>query len=86
MDIIQLSKKIKKKILVYKDIEKVELQDKSFLHKNHDGFQQGKFHVVLIITSKQLKKKTIIESNKIIYKLIEEELEKYIHSIQIKFI
>ena len=35
MDINQLSEIVKKKILENKLIEDVDLEDKSFLHKNH---------------------------------------------------
>ena len=51
MDINQLSKIVKKKILDNKLIEKVEILDKSFMHKNHSSNQAGKFHLRLIIDS-----------------------------------
>ena len=57
MDINQLSKIVKKKILDNKLIEKVEILDKSFMHKNHSSNQAGKFHLRLIIDSIELKKK-----------------------------
>ena len=57
MDINQLSKIVKKKILDNKLIEKVEILDKSFMHKNHSSNQAGKFHLRLIIDSTELKKK-----------------------------
>ena len=57
MDINQLYKIVKKKILENKHIEKVEILDKSFLHKNHSSNQAGKFHLKLIIDSSELKKK-----------------------------
>ena len=85
MDINQLSKIVKKKILENKLIEKVEILDKSFLHKNHSSNQAGKFHLKLIIDSSELKKKNKVVSNKLIYKILEEEMKLYIHSIQIVF-
>ena len=57
MDINQLSKILKKKILSYEHINKVEIEDKSFLHKNHQSNEKGKFHIVLNIESEELKKK-----------------------------
>ncbi len=85
MDINQLYKIVKKKILENKHIEKVEILDKSFLHKNHSSNQAGKFHLKLIIDSSELKKKNKVVSNKLIYKILEEEMKLYIHSIQIVF-
>ena len=85
MDINQLSKIVKKKILDNKLIEKVEILDKSFMHKNHSSNQAGKFHLRLIIDSIELKKKNKVFSNKLIYKILEEEMKLYIHSIQIVF-
>ena len=64
-------------------IEKIEIEDKSFLHKKHAGHQKGKFHLKLIINSKELKKLNRIESNKKIYKVLHEEMKEYIHSLQI---
>ena len=42
MDINQLSEIVKKKILQNKIIESVELEDKSFLHKNHKSNNPNK--------------------------------------------
>ena len=69
MDINQLSKILKKKILSYEHINKVEIEDKSFLHKNHQSNEKGKFHIVLNIESEELKKKNKIDSSRFIYKI-----------------
>ena len=86
MNINQLSKIIKKKILDNKIINNVKIEDKTFLHVNHKSNNKGKFHISLKIESEELKKKNKIESNKIIYKILEYEIKNYIHSIQILFI
>tara|TARA_Y100000817_G_C16706786_1_gene477420 strand:+ start:438 stop:698 length:261 start_codon:yes stop_codon:yes gene_type:complete len=86
MDINQLSKIVKKKILINKLIEEVEFEDKSFLHKNHKNNNTNKFHVKLKIKSKKLKNMNRIESNQIIFKLLDEEIKNYIHSLQILFL
>ena len=86
MDINQLSKIVKKKILDNKLIENVELEDKSFLHKNHKTNNQNKFHIKLKIKSKSLNNMSRVESNKFIYKLLDKEMKQYIHSLQILFI
>ena len=83
MDINDLIAIVKKKLIDQIVIEQIDIEDKSFLHKNHSGHQEGKFHLKLIITSKKLKKLNRIESNKKIYKVLNEEMRDYIHSLQI---
>ena len=86
MDINQLSTIIKKKILEHKIVKSVEVEDKSFLHKDHKSNEKGKFHIKLIIKSDELNKKTKIESNKFIFKILNKEMKLHIHSLQILFI
>ena len=83
MDINELISIVKKKLLKEIDVESLHSEDKSFLHKHHSGNQEGKFHLKLIIFSKELKKMNKIESNKKIYKILNIELKNFIHSIQI---
>ena len=86
MDINQLTKIVKKKILDNKIIEDVELEDKSFLHKNHKSDNPNKFHIKLKIKSRTLKNMSRIDSNKIIFKVLDKEMKSYIHSVQILFV
>ena len=74
-----IKNKLEKNIL----IDKLVIEDKSFLHKNHPGNQMGKFHLKIIIKSKELVLLSKIDSNKKIYKILEKEMKDYIHSIQI---
>ena len=83
MNINDLIAIVKKKLINEIKIEKIEVEDKSFLHKNHSGNQEGKFHLKLKINSKELKDLNRIESNKKIYKILDQELKEYIHSLQI---
>ncbi len=83
MDINNLIAIVKKKLNNEIIIEKIEIEDKSFLHKNHSGYKEGKFHLKLIISSEELKNLNRIESNKKIYKTLNEEMKEYIHSLQI---
>ena len=83
MDINSLIAIVKKKINTEIVIEEIKIEDKSFLHKNHEGYQKGKFHLKLTINSHQLKKLNKIESNKKIYKILNEEMRLFIHSLQI---
>ena len=86
MKISELIKIIEKKILSQDCISKVYIEDKSFLHKNHKSNENGKFHIVLSIESKELKKKNKLYSTRFIYKILDNELKNYIHSLQIKLI
>ena len=83
MKINQLIEIVKNKLNQNITCEKIEIVDKSFLHKNHKTNEKNKFHIKIIITSKYLKKKSKIQSTKEIYKLLDEELKNNIHSIQI---
>ena len=77
--IINVKKKLKKNI----NIENILIEDKTFLHKNHAGHEINKFHLKIRIESEELKKLNKIESNKKIYKILDVELKKHIHSLQI---
>ena len=77
--IINVKKKLKKNI----DIKNILIEDKTFLHKKHAGHENNKFHLKIKIVSDELKKLNKIESNKKIYKILDEELKNHIHSLQI---
>ena len=83
MNINQLIAIIKKKLEKNIHIEQLKIEDKSYLHKNHPGNQKGKFHLKISIQSNELASLNKIESNKRIYKVLDKEMEDYIHSIQI---
>ena len=83
MNIDELITNVKKKISSQIVIEKISIEDKSFLHKNHPGNQKGKFHLKLIISSSELKKMNKLDSNRKIYKILGNEIIKFIHSLQI---
>tara|TARA_B100000963_G_scaffold42043_1_gene31293 strand:- start:635 stop:895 length:261 start_codon:yes stop_codon:yes gene_type:complete len=86
MDINQLSKIVKKKILENQSIQEVYLEDKSFLHKNHKNNDPKKFHIKLKIKSDNLKKMSQVQSNRFIFKILENEMKNHIHSLQILII
>ncbi len=83
MDIDQLIAIVKKKLNNSVKIEKIIIEDKSFLHKNHKNNEKGKFHLKITIQSMELNKKKKIESNRQIHKILNEEIKTYIHSLQI---
>ena len=83
MDINDLIAIVKKKLQNQINIENIKIEDKSFLHKNHVGNQEGKFHLKISLISSELKIMNKIESNKKIYKILNEEMKDCIHSLQI---
>jgi BolA protein len=83
MNINELIAIIKNKLETKIVIQDLKIEDKSFLHKNHKGHQEGKFHLKLIINSEELAKSSKIVSTKKIYSALDMELKQHIHSIQI---
>jgi BolA protein len=83
MDINELIAIVKKKLTDQIDIKRIEIEDKSFLHKNHAGNQEGRYHLKIIMSSRELKSLSRIESNKRVYKILDKEMKEHIHSIQI---
>tara|TARA_Y100001958_G_C21073040_1_gene431864 strand:+ start:54 stop:314 length:261 start_codon:yes stop_codon:yes gene_type:complete len=74
-----VKKKLKNEII----IENIKIEDKSFLHVGHKGNDKKKFHLKILINSKELSKISRIQSNKKIFKILDQEIKKYIHSLQI---
>ena len=83
MNINELIAIVKNKLEAKIIIQDLKIEDKSFLHKNHEGHQEGKFHLKLTIKSDELAKFNKIVSTKRVYSVLSVELKKYIHSIQI---
>jgi BolA protein len=85
MNINELIAIVKNKLETEIVIQNLKIEDKSFLHKNHKGHQEGKFHLKLIINSKELANLSKIVSTKRVYSVLDLELKEHIHSIQILF-
>ena len=83
MEINKLIEIVKEKITKEITLQKINVEDKSFLHKSHKNNSPNKFHIKIIIKSDELKSKKKIDSTKIIYKILDNELKNYIHSIQL---
>ena len=83
MNINKLIAIVKKKLEDEIVIEKIDIEDKTYLHKNHSGYQDGKFHLKLKSSSIELKKLNPIDSNRRFFKILDEEVKEYIHSLQI---
>ena len=83
MNINDLTIIVKKKIEKDIKLEHIKIEDKTFLHKDHKSHDLKKFHLKLTIKSIELKKMNNIDSTRKIYSILDEELNKHIHSIQI---
>tara|TARA_B100000700_G_scaffold70443_1_gene78109 strand:+ start:1285 stop:1545 length:261 start_codon:yes stop_codon:yes gene_type:complete len=85
MNINKLITVVKTKLTSEIDIQEIKIEDKSFLHKNHKGNVEGKFHLKLFIKSNELTQLSKIVATKKIYNILSIELKEHIHSIQILF-
>ena len=83
MEINKLIKIVKEKITKEIILQEINIEDKSFLHKDHKNNSPNKFHIKITIISDELKFKKKIDSTKKIYKILESELKNHIHSIQL---
>ena len=83
MEINKLIELVKEKITKEIILQEINVEDKSFLHKDHKNNSPKKFHIKITIISDELKLKKKIDSSKRIYKVLENELKNYIHSIQL---
>ena len=83
MEINDLINTIKKKIIKNIEVENIIIEDKSFLHEKHKNFSKDKYHLKISITSKNLKSEGKLKANRIVYKILDNEIKKYIHSLQV---
>ena len=83
MEINKLIEVVKEKITKEITLQEINIEDKSFLHKSHKNYSPNKFHIKITIISDELKSQKKIDSTKRIYKILENELKSYIHSIQL---
>ena len=86
MEINKLISIVKEKLEKNIKTESLIVEDKTFLHKNHSTHKMGKYHLKLTVESTELKKFNKITATKKIYKILDNELKYYIHSIQILII
>ncbi len=77
---------LKKKICDNIDIEKIEVIDNTYLHKNHKGFQKSKYHLKLIIKSDSLRKLPKVKAHQNIMNLLKTEFDTKIHALEISII
>jgi BolA family transcriptional regulator, general stress-responsive regulator len=75
---------IKDKLNKNLSIENIEIIDNSHKHTTHKYFDKNKYHLILQIDSKYLKKMNQVEAQRKIMKILKTELQEKIHAIQIK--
>ena len=86
MKINELISILEKKLNENLAINELDIQDKSFLHKNHASFNNEKFHIKLLINSENLNSISSLQANRKIFSILKNEIHQYIHSLQIKLI
>ena len=64
MELNNLIKNIKTKLLASSFVEKVIIEDKTYLHIKHLSHDKNKFHLKLTISSKELKKMSKLDATK----------------------
>ena len=75
---------IKKKIAKEINSQNIILIDNSSLHKKHKSFDLNRFHLKIIIESKELKKMSKIQAHKKIFSILKEEMKNKIHALEIE--
>ena len=75
--------KIKDKLKENIKIESIELIDNSHKHKSHKFFSPEKYHIQLKIKSLYLNSISRISAQKMVMKVLEDELKTKIHALEI---
>ena len=75
--------KIKDKLKENIKIESIELIDNSHKHKSHKFFSSDKYHIQLKIKSLYLNSISRISAQKMVMKVLEDELKTKIHALEI---
>ena len=74
---------IKEKLINNLKIEKVEIVDNSHKHKGHKFFSEEKFHLQLKIKSLYLSSLSRLNAQKMVMKVLSEDLKTKIHALEI---
>tara|TARA_B100001123_G_C15332904_1_gene1031834 strand:- start:3130 stop:3384 length:255 start_codon:yes stop_codon:yes gene_type:complete len=75
-----VKEKIKKNI----NVNKIEIIDNTFMHRQHKQHVKNKFHLKIIIESDFLQSMSKIESQRKIMNILDKEIKEKIHSLEIK--
>ena len=75
----EIKLKLKKQV----EIEELVIVDNSHKHKGHKFFSPEKFHLHLKIKSFYLKSISRVDAQKLVMKVLKEDLKKRIHALEI---
>ena len=75
----EIEKKLRKQI----KFESLEIVDNSHKHKGHKFFSEEKFHLHLKIKSLYLKSISRLSAQKLIMKVLKDDLQSRIHALEI---
>tara|TARA_Y100000389_G_C17252420_1_gene408787 strand:+ start:202 stop:459 length:258 start_codon:yes stop_codon:yes gene_type:complete len=75
----EINTRLKKQI----QIQRLEIVDNSHKHRGHKFFSPDKFHLHLKIKSLYLKSISRVSAQKLIMKILKEDLKKKIHALEI---
>jgi BolA protein len=75
----EINKKLKNQI----EIEELKIVDNSHKHKGHKFFSPEKFHLHLKIKSLYLNSISRVAAQKIVMKILKDDLRKKIHALEI---
>ena len=75
----EICTKLKKEI----EIEDIQIVDNSHKHKGHKFYSPGKFHLRLKVKSLYLNSLTRVSAQKMIMKILNDDLKKKIHALEI---
>ena len=76
--------KIKERLRNKIKLENIEIVDNSYKHIKHKSFSPEKYHLELKIKSIYLNSLSRVNAQKIVMKVLEEDLKKKIHALEIK--
>ena len=74
---------IEKKLRMQIKFESLEIVDNSYKHKSHKFFSEEKFHLHLKIKSLYLSSISRLSAQKLIMKVLKDDLQSRIHALEI---
>ena len=76
-------KDIKKRLKEEIVIQDIEIIDNSQKHTKHKFFSKDKYHLHINVSSQYLKSLTRLQAQRIIFKILKEDLKNKIHALEI---
>tara|TARA_B100000029_G_scaffold510304_1_gene601456 strand:+ start:1633 stop:1887 length:255 start_codon:yes stop_codon:yes gene_type:complete len=75
-----IEEKIKKNL----EVDNISIKDNSHRHEGHSSFSNQMYHLTLEIESKSLKKLNRIEAQRLVMKILKDDLKTKIHALEIR--